>query len=128
MVDLKGILALCGVLLGLVAGFELGAARGWLIGFGAALVGFFIGGISGFSVGMLLELFEEFVSRTSDKLGCKNRILAGLFRVVCALLIMAVVLGGLFWGVRTLAKTQLKITKPPNPARTRPETGPGFRV
>jgi len=106
MVDLKGILAVCGVILGIVRGFQWGSSRSWLLGLVAALAGIFIGGMAGFTVGMLLELFEEFVSRTSDKLRSKNRILAFLFRAVCALLVLTVVCGGLYWGVRTFARNQ----------------------
>src|SRR3954470_20079833 len=98
MVDLKGILAVCGIILGIVGGFQWGSSRSWLLGLVAALAGIFIGGMSGFTFGMLLELLGEFVSRTSDKLLCKSRILAFLFRAACALLMLTVVCGGLYWG------------------------------
>jgi ABC-type dipeptide/oligopeptide/nickel transport system permease subunit len=93
-------------ILGIVGGFQWGSSRSWLLGLVAAFVGIFIGGMSGFTVGMLLELSEEFVSRTFDKLLSKSRILAFLFRSVCALLVLTVVCGGLYWGVRTFARNQ----------------------
>src|SRR4051812_9865237 len=106
MVDLKGILAVCGALAGIGGGYRWGSSRHWLIGLVAALAGFFIGGMSGFTLGMLLELFEEFISRTANKLRAKSRIIAFAFRVVCALLMITIVFGGLFCVVRSFGRYQ----------------------
>jgi hypothetical protein len=43
MVDLKGILGVCGIILGIVGGFQWGSPRSWLLGLGVALAGIFIG-------------------------------------------------------------------------------------
>ena len=102
MVGIKTFFAFLGILLGLISGWQWGVPRGWLVAVSLAAGGAVGGGIGGCIFGWLLESGMGFMSRLSESIASRHRLLGDVFRWSSLLLMIAIIIGGGFWLLRVL--------------------------
>jgi hypothetical protein len=104
MIGIRTFFAFLGILLGLISGLQWGVPRGWLVAVGTTAGGAVGGGIGGCVFGWLLESGSGLMSRLSERIVSRHRLLGDVFRWSSLMLMIAIIICGGYLLLRALPR------------------------